>query len=128
MLTSPSKKQIPELGRVVILGVFALAVLSSASAFGTVIPVAGDPSWEGRGRRTLNPSRMNALTANTTIAGGTLSPRSGPAIWDGGVGNWFSTPTNWFCIQGGHPIPCGPPDGPQWDVNIGIPESMAQRS
>src|ERR1039458_3819460 len=55
-----SKKQISELGRVVILGAFALAVLSSVSAFGTVIPVAGDPSWEGRGRRTLNPSRMNA--------------------------------------------------------------------
>ena len=122
MLTPPSKKQNSALGQVAIFGVFALIALCSVSTFGTVIsdiPGAANLPRDGGTRRTLKLSGNNSRTANTTVIGRNLSPRSGPAIWDGGTGNWFSTPTNWFCIEGGMPVPCGPPDGPQWDVNIG---------
>ena len=40
-----------------------------------------------------------------------------PAIWNGGTGNWFQTPTSWTCFPGGYS--CPPPSGAGSDVNIG---------
>jgi T5SS/PEP-CTERM-associated repeat protein len=67
---------------------------------------------------TFNNWNGGAGNWGTGTPGAIQSLRPGQAvIWNGGVGNWFSSPTNWTCLPQGSP--CGPPNGPGWDVNIG---------
>ncbi len=41
------------------------------------------------------------------------------AIWNGGTGDWFTTPSNWVCVSGAIASPCAPPNSNGASATIG---------